>query len=95
MTLPKDVPDEVIRCYFRHVHFLIPVLNAKEFLDEYYYNGFTNINPLLMWSMCLASANVKIIPHQLHETLFPTTDLVSSFWVKKLYGKQASHREKQ
>ncbi|RAO67551.1 uncharacterized protein BHQ10_003563 [Talaromyces amestolkiae] len=57
VTLPKDVPDEIIRCYFRHVHFLIPILNAKEFLDEYYYNGFQNINPLLMWSMCLASAN--------------------------------------
>lgn len=95
MTLPKDVPDEIIRCYFRHVHFLIPVLNAKEFLDEYYYNGFANINPLLMWSMCLASANVRIIPHQICVMLFPTTNLVSSFWVKKLYRKQASHREKQ
>lgn len=79
VNLPEDVPDEIVRCYFRHVHFMIPVLNAKEFLDEYYYNGFQNINPLLMWSMCLASANVRTIPYRVDKMLFLTADLVVVF----------------
>lgn len=61
-ALPHEsVSDEILHCYFHHVHFLLPVVNAAEFLNEYHANGFRNINPLLIWSMFLAAANVSTL----------------------------------
>lgn len=51
-----DVCDDLIRCYFHHVHFFLPVVDAATFLAEYD-NGRRNISLLLFWSMLLAAAN--------------------------------------
>ncbi|RFU27236.1 hypothetical protein B7463_g9113, partial [Scytalidium lignicola] len=56
-TLSKDVCDDLIRCYFHHVHFFLPVVDAASFLVEYASNGRQNIGLLLFWSMLLAAAN--------------------------------------
>lgn len=56
--LPDDVCDDLIRCYFHHVHFFLPVVDAGAFLNEYDANGRKNISLLLFWSMLLAAANV-------------------------------------
>lgn len=58
-TLPNDVGDEIIRCYFEHVHFFIPVVDAATFLNDYTSNR-TKLSPLLLWSMVLAAANVSL-----------------------------------
>ncbi|KIW35301.1 uncharacterized protein PV07_02004 [Cladophialophora immunda] len=55
-TFSNDVADEAIRCYFEHVHFFIPVVDAATFLNQYK-NDRNNISPLLFWSMILAAAN--------------------------------------
>ncbi|EPE04422.1 c6 transcription factor [Ophiostoma piceae UAMH 11346] len=49
--------DDVMRVYFAHVHFFLPVLDAGEFVDDYKTSGWKGIDPLLGWSMCLAAAN--------------------------------------
>ncbi|KAM3440338.1 hypothetical protein NHJ13734_003356 [Beauveria thailandica] len=55
--LPDDVCDELIGCYFQHVHFLLPILDVPAVLNEYWSRGSQGINPLLLWSMFLAAAN--------------------------------------
>ncbi|KAJ5735782.1 uncharacterized protein N7483_000907 [Penicillium malachiteum] len=55
--LPTDVCDELIRCYFHHVHFFLPVIEASAFIQEYMNNGSQKINQLLFWSMLLAATN--------------------------------------
>lgn len=60
-TLPNDVADEIIRCYFEHVHFFIPVVDAAAFLNDYTSNRH-KLSPLLLWSMVLAAANVVLSP---------------------------------
>ncbi|KAK1238144.1 hypothetical protein MKX08_002723 [Trichoderma sp. CBMAI-0020] len=55
--LPDDVCDELVRCYFQHVHFFLPIVDAPAFLNEYCSNGSRNISILLYWSMLLAAAN--------------------------------------
>ncbi|KAM3550532.1 hypothetical protein ARSEF4850_008298 [Beauveria asiatica] len=55
--LPDDVCDELIGCYFQHVHFLLPILDVPAVLNEYWSQGSQGINPLLLWSMFLAAAN--------------------------------------
>ncbi|UKZ55988.1 hypothetical protein TrVGV298_009812 [Trichoderma virens] len=55
--LPDDVCDELVRCYFQHVHFFLPIIDAPAFLNEYCSNGSRNISLLLYWSMLLAAAN--------------------------------------
>lgn len=57
--LPDDVCDELIRCYFHHVHFFLPIIDAPAFLNEYCSNGSRNISLLLYWSILLAAANVS------------------------------------
>lgn len=57
--LPHDVCDELVRCYFQHVHFFLPILDVPTFLNEYCSGGSQSINPLLLWSVFLASANVS------------------------------------
>lgn len=58
-TLLEEVCDDLIRCYFHHVHFFLPVVDAAAFLKEYDSNGRQNISLLLFWSMLLAAANVS------------------------------------
>ncbi|KAH8710814.1 Cutinase transcription factor 1 beta [Beauveria bassiana] len=55
--LPDDVCDELIGCYFQHVHFFLPILDVPKVLNEYWSRGSKGINPLLLWSMFLAAAN--------------------------------------
>ncbi|KAJ5108668.1 hypothetical protein N7456_005343 [Penicillium angulare] len=55
--LPSDVYDELVRCYFHHVHFFLPVVEAPSFLNEYMQNGSQKVNPLLFWSMLLGATN--------------------------------------
>jgi hypothetical protein len=57
--LPSDIRDDLIRCYFHHVHFFLPIVDAAAFLTEYETNGRYNISLLLFWSMLLAAANVS------------------------------------
>jgi hypothetical protein len=59
-TLPRDVSDDLIRIYFQHVHFILPIIDAPGFLEEYFCNGCQNISLLLFWSMLLAAANVRL-----------------------------------
>lgn len=58
--LPDDVCDELVRCYFQHVHFFIPIIDAPAFLNDYCSNGSRDISLLLYWSMLLAAANVSV-----------------------------------
>ena len=58
--LPTEVFNELIRCYFQHVHFFLPIVDAPGFLNEYINNGTQNISRLLLWSMLLAAANVNL-----------------------------------
>lgn len=58
--LRQDVCDDLVRCYFEHVHFFLPVVNAPEFLNEYEQSGCQQVSPLLCWSMFLAAANVSL-----------------------------------
>lgn len=58
VTLSDDVADALIRCYFQHVHFFLPIVDAASFLTEYENKGRQNISLLLFWSMLLAAANV-------------------------------------
>ncbi|OAL28103.1 hypothetical protein AYO22_03130 [Fonsecaea multimorphosa] len=55
-ALSNDVADEAIRCYFEHVHFFLPVVDAATFLSQYK-SDRNNISPLLFWCMILAAAN--------------------------------------
>lgn len=57
--LPDELCDHLIRCYFHHVHFFLPIVDAASFLSEYENNGRQNISLLLFWSILLASANVS------------------------------------
>ncbi|CAK7234605.1 hypothetical protein SBRCBS47491_009007 [Sporothrix bragantina] len=57
-TLPADVYDDILRVYFAHVHFFMPILDVADIFrahrDE---GGLPKRQPLLCWSMCLAAAN--------------------------------------
>lgn len=59
VNLPEDICDELLRCYFQHVHFFLPVVDASAFLNEYCTRGPGSISKLLLWSMLLAAANVR------------------------------------
>jgi hypothetical protein len=56
--IPDDVCEDLIICYFHHVHFFLPIVDAASFLTEYENNGRENMSLLLFWSMLLAAANV-------------------------------------
>ncbi|KAJ3497527.1 hypothetical protein NLG97_g1837 [Lecanicillium saksenae] len=55
--LPEDVCDELVRCYFQHVHFFLPILDVPTFLNSYCQHGSRGINPLQLSTLFLASAN--------------------------------------
>ncbi|KAK5700337.1 hypothetical protein LTR17_023012 [Elasticomyces elasticus] len=57
-SLPsKELPDELICLYFRHVHPLVPIVDAQSFLHQYLEHGTQDVNLLLLWSMFFAAAN--------------------------------------
>ncbi|KAK4938335.1 hypothetical protein LTR10_021219 [Elasticomyces elasticus] len=49
--------DSLIRDYFKHVHPLLPIIDASLFLSQYVSKGVSSINLLLLWSVFLAAAN--------------------------------------
>ena len=53
-----SICDALVRCYFRHVHFFMPVVNAETVLAAYSQNQCQSMSPLLLWSIFLAAANV-------------------------------------
>ncbi|KAJ6789457.1 hypothetical protein PWT90_00258 [Aphanocladium album] len=55
--LPGDVCDELVRCYFQHVHFFLPILDVPSFLNSYCRHGPQGSNPLQLTTLFLASAN--------------------------------------
>lgn len=57
--LPEDVSEILLRQYFEHVHFFLPILDASTLLNEVS-RASQGIDPLLLWSIYLASANVCI-----------------------------------
>ena len=54
----NDVCSSLIRCYFRNVHQLLPVIDAQEFLANYLGPDSDNMSLLLIWSIFFASSNV-------------------------------------
>ncbi|KAF4553563.1 Fungal specific transcription factor domain-containing protein 65 [Elsinoe fawcettii] len=62
----KEACDALIRTYFMHVHPLLPILDAKTFLDHFERHGHTNVNLLLLWSMVVGAAQFEE-EHVLHE----------------------------
>ncbi|KIH89951.1 hypothetical protein SPBR_00258 [Sporothrix brasiliensis 5110] len=56
-TLPPDLSDGLVRVYFEHVHFFMPILDAADVLRAHTRHGAAGLHPLLCWSMCLAAAN--------------------------------------
>lgn len=56
-TLRPYLCDDLIRVYFEHVHFFMPILDAADVLSAYTRHGAAGMHPLLCWSMCLAAAN--------------------------------------
>jgi len=57
-----EVCDELVRCYFHHVHQFLPIINAQSFLEQYVRHGCQNVSLLLLWSMFFAAANVGVLP---------------------------------
>jgi hypothetical protein len=55
----KEVCFQLIQCYFRHVHQLMPIIDAAEFLETFCTEGCEGINLLLLWSMFFACSNVS------------------------------------
>jgi hypothetical protein len=55
-----DVCDALVRDYFHHVHALLPVIDAGNFLSQYVSRGVSSMNLLLLWSVFLAAANVGL-----------------------------------
>ena len=58
--LPAEhICNALLRCYFRNVHQLLPIIDAQTFLQEYGQNRFANTSLLLLWSIFFASSNVR------------------------------------
>jgi hypothetical protein len=61
LTLPtKQVCDRLILVFFHHVYPFLPVVDANAFLRHYAQHGCNNMSLLLLWSMFLAAANVRM-----------------------------------
>ncbi|KAI5460766.1 fungal-specific transcription factor domain-containing protein [Mariannaea sp. PMI_226] len=58
LDLPdKDVCSSLLRCYFRNVHQLLPIIDTQEVLANYLGPGPENMSLLLLWSIFFASSN--------------------------------------
>ncbi|CEJ83047.1 hypothetical protein VHEMI03079 [[Torrubiella] hemipterigena] len=87
--LPEDLYADLIRTYFHHVHFSLPIIDAARFLTEFHSNGTRNISPLLLWSMLLAAANFTE-PHVLNRAGFTTRKaLKTAMYERAKVGLQA------
>ena len=53
---PLQVQQELIRCFFHYVFPVMPIVDAKDFLEAYGRNP-NSVSPLLLWSMFFAAAN--------------------------------------
>ncbi|KAF2801411.1 uncharacterized protein BDZ99DRAFT_220393 [Mytilinidion resinicola] len=54
---PSDVCDELLRCYFHHIHPILPILDADRLLNAYVDGGVQKLNLLLMWSIFSVAVN--------------------------------------
>ncbi|KAF5671388.1 C6 transcription factor [Fusarium denticulatum] len=56
---PKEPCDALICTYFLHVHPLLPILDATNFLTQFTQHGYESVNLLLLWSMILVAAGFE------------------------------------
>lgn len=56
----EDICSSLLRCYFRNVHQLLPIIDAQMLLQRYHQNGCGSISLLLLWSIFFASSNVRL-----------------------------------
>jgi hypothetical protein len=57
-SLPaSEACNALIEAYFKFIHPLFPIIDAREFLERYEQNGIRQINLLLLWSMFSVSAS--------------------------------------
>lgn len=58
-TLPgKEACESLIRAYFRHVHPIMPVVEAHQLLNALQSGRLQDYNILLMWSVFFVAVNV-------------------------------------
>ena len=59
-SLPSQrVCEQLVRCYFQHVHPSLPIIKAAHFIDDFVNCRYQNTNLLVLWSMFLAATNVR------------------------------------
>lgn len=62
-TLPgKEACDSLIRAYFRHVHPIMPIIEADQLLGAVAAGRLGDYNVLLMWSVFFVAVNVCPAP---------------------------------
>lgn len=54
---PSELCDELLRCYFLHVHMSLPLLNGSDLLHRYVEGGPMNVNLMLLWAIFLAGSH--------------------------------------
>lgn len=54
------IQQELLRCFFRYVWPLLPVIDLQTFLNAYIYEP-ANVSDLLLWSIFFAAANVSLV----------------------------------
>ena len=59
-TLPgKEACDSLIRAYFRHVHPIMPIIEADHLLNTLQNGKLKDYNVLLLWSIFFVAVNVQ------------------------------------
>ena len=59
-TLPgKEAYDSLIRAYFRHVHPIMPIIEADHLLNTLQNGQLKDYNALLLWSIFFVAVNVQ------------------------------------
>lgn len=71
---PKDVCDKAVLAYFRNAHPLLPVLDAKSFLDSYSRRGCQGVRLILLWSILHVAASVSARSRAPPWPSLPSTD---------------------
>lgn len=72
---PKDICDQAVLAFFRNAHPLLPVIDAKSFLDQYLKHGCQGISLILLWSILHVAASVS----RIHPYPYRVTNLKDSF----------------
>lgn len=58
-TLPgMEVCENLIRAYFRHVHPIMPIVEADQLLNALQFGRLQDYNILLLWSVFFVAVNV-------------------------------------